>query len=506
MSNLLTSIGKSVIININDEAYVPQSRVEALLLESTRAMEKLIDALDNIASIETGDEASQHYNKGEYIIWNGNLYQTIQEIQEGDIFVENTNITQVILGDEIEIINAALDDIRGILGSVEKTNIASRNYSVGDYIVYNNKLYIANRAITSGQTLTQGSNITETNLKEVVESIINKIPVVTTNKNGLMLAADKLKLDNIAPGANNYVHPSYYSNEYTAHTGVPTTNQSPSFGGSFNVTQPTSDNLGHITGMTSRQVTIPNAVANASSPGLMSAAMFNKLEGIASGAQVNAITGVKGNAESSYRTGNVNLTPANIGAATTDLVTTSANGLMSASDKAKIDGIAAGAQPNPGLASTSANGLMSYIDKAKLDSIDALGLSNFINVSDAITGTNGITVNNAYYRNGFLIINCTVDGISWNASQSSSGYIELDSTKISFPDRNWSKQGIFIHEKATGYTYQYIRFVKFTTQYSASGNHNWWILATCSTTYNVGDMGMGLNNTYALIIPASYTG
>lgn len=43
----------------------------------------------------------------------------------------------------------------------------------------------------------------------------------------------------------------------------------------------------------------------------------NKLSGIESGAQVNTITGVKGNAESSYRTGNVNLTPANIGAVPT---------------------------------------------------------------------------------------------------------------------------------------------------------------------------------------------
>lgn len=39
-----------------------------------------------------------------------------------------------------------------------------------------------------------------------------------------------------------------------------------------------------------------------------------KLDGIAAGAQVNTITGVKGNAEGSYRTGNVNITPANVGA------------------------------------------------------------------------------------------------------------------------------------------------------------------------------------------------
>lgn len=48
--------------------------------------------------------------------------------------------------------------------------------------------------------------------------------------------------------------------------------------------------------------------------GLFSAEDKKKLDGIASGAQKNTITGVKGNAEASYRTGNVNLTPGNIGA------------------------------------------------------------------------------------------------------------------------------------------------------------------------------------------------
>lgn len=55
------------------------------------------------------------------------------------------------------------------------------------------------------------------------------------------------------------------------------------------------------------------SAATQSAQGLMSAADKKKLDGIATGAQVNSITGVKGNAESSYRTGNVNITPANIG-------------------------------------------------------------------------------------------------------------------------------------------------------------------------------------------------
>ena len=53
--------------------------------------------------------------------------------------------------------------------------------------------------------------------------------------------------------------------------------------------------------------------ATTSSDGLMSKSDKSKLDGIANGAQVNSITGVKGNSESTYRTGNVNITAANIG-------------------------------------------------------------------------------------------------------------------------------------------------------------------------------------------------
>lgn len=57
--------------------------------------------------------------------------------------------------------------------------------------------------------------------------------------------------------------------------------------------------------------------ATTSAAGLMSAADKTKLNSIAQGAQVNSITGIKGAAESTYRTGEVNITPNNVGAAPT---------------------------------------------------------------------------------------------------------------------------------------------------------------------------------------------
>lgn len=76
-----------------------------------------------------------------------------------------------------------------------------------------------------------------------------------------------------------YTHPTY-----TARTGVPTANATPAFGGTFTVSQPVSDATGHITAINSRTITIPSAVATTSANGLMSSSDKSKLDGIATGA------------------------------------------------------------------------------------------------------------------------------------------------------------------------------------------------------------------------------
>ena len=55
------------------------------------------------------------------------------------------------------------------------------------------------------------------------------------------------------------------------------------------------------------------SVVTTEKDGLMSKDMLTKLNGIAAGAQVNTVTGVKGSSETNYRTGNINITKANIG-------------------------------------------------------------------------------------------------------------------------------------------------------------------------------------------------
>lgn len=97
----------------------------------------------------------------------------------------------------------------------------------------------------------------------------------TTSAAGFMTAAMVTKLNGIATGANAYAHPTY-----TARTGVPTANQTPAFGGTFTVSQPVSDGTGHITAVNSRTITIPSAVVTTSANGLMSASDKSKLDGM----------------------------------------------------------------------------------------------------------------------------------------------------------------------------------------------------------------------------------
>ena len=100
-------------------------------------------------------------------------------------------------------------------------------------------------------------------------------------------SSEKTILDssNYSTYANKYTHPSY-----TARTGKPTGNQTPGFGGSVTISQITSDASGHVTGATDRTITIPSATATQSANGLMSSTDKTKLDGVATGATKNTVS------------------------------------------------------------------------------------------------------------------------------------------------------------------------------------------------------------------------
>lgn len=79
----------------------------------------------------------------------------------------------------------------------------------------------------------------------------NGVPVKTTYTLGASVPSGAKFTDTV------YTHPSY-----TARTGSPSANQTPSFGGTATVTQITSDSSGHVTAATDRTITIPGTLSN----------------------------------------------------------------------------------------------------------------------------------------------------------------------------------------------------------------------------------------------------
>ena len=168
--------------------------------------------------------------------------------------------------------------------------------------------------------------------------IKNKPGNATTSVAGFMSSSDKSKLDGIAAGAEvNLNNFTKVSVESGSATVLRPTTKDDTFSiiAGSNVTMTAS---GKQVTINAKDTTYSDVTTSAH--GLMTAADKTKLNGIAAGAQVNP-----------------------------GVATTSANGLMSSSDKSKLNGIAAGAQVNPGAATTSAAGLMSAADKTKLNGI-----------------------------------------------------------------------------------------------------------------------------------------
>lgn len=114
-------------------------------------------------------------------------------------------------------------------------------------------------------TLVSGTNIKTINNTSLLGSGNISTPnttyaAATTGAAGLMSSTDKVKLDSIASSATR--------NTFSTFAGAPTGNQTPSFGGTFNIYQVGQTTAGALT-TTARTVTIPNSTATTAAAGLM---------------------------------------------------------------------------------------------------------------------------------------------------------------------------------------------------------------------------------------------
>ena len=208
-------------------------------------------------------------------------------------------------------------------------------------------------AETASQTAVSKAEAAAASAEAAAKSAIEAKPsdVATQSTNGLMSAADKTKLDGIAENANNYTHPSY-----TARAS-----------GLYKVTVDGTGHVSAVAAVAKSDITalgIPESdttysAATTSAEGLMSAADKTKLDGVTAGANKYTHPSYTARASRLYKvtvdgTGHVSAATAVTKSDITALgipesdtaysaATTSAEGLMSAADKTKLDGVTAGA-------------------------------------------------------------------------------------------------------------------------------------------------------------------
>lgn len=221
-------------------------------------------------------------------------------------------VTEAELTDALEgkADSADIPDVSGFIGA-DVNNLT--NYYDKDTI---------DAALAEKQaTLTAGENISITDL--TISATDTTYSVATTSADGLMSAADKAKLDGIAATAEVNVQADWSQTNSEADDYIRNKPDLTVYAESVAVTTALSGKVDKETGKS-----------------LMTADEHTKLSGIETGAQVNTVTGVKGNAENNYRTGEISISPANIGLGNVDN-TSDANKPISIATQTALAGKAA---------------------------------------------------------------------------------------------------------------------------------------------------------------------
>ena len=127
----------------------------------------------------------------------------------------------------------------------------------------------------SGATFTEDATQPGSGTGKAIKLVIND-----SNDAGTL---DDVIYINVADLVDVYTHPTHTAYPASGSgAAAPTGNQTPAFGGTFNVPQVVTDGLGHVTAQNTRTVTIPSDTATQSAAGLMSAADKQKLDSLVS--------------------------------------------------------------------------------------------------------------------------------------------------------------------------------------------------------------------------------
>ena len=222
--------------------------------------------------------------------------------------------------------------------------------------------------------------------------------VATAEADGLMPAADKIKLDKINPDVlpKPVLDPTYVQalvvDKYTTAYKLATFDRLELPGAAESTNAPQTRSVKYAL---DRKASKDAATAEAD--GLMSASDKSKLDGIESGANKTIVDAAL-DASSTNSVQNKAVKAALDGKAGTAVATASANGLMSAADKTKLDGVEAGANKttvDAALDAASENPVQNKAVKAALDGkLSTRGgeISGYLEVGQTVSAEGSVSV------------------------------------------------------------------------------------------------------------------
>lgn len=128
------------------------------------------DNEDMICAYNEPTATSKHvYNIGDYFIYNNILYKATAFINVDSTIIPNTNCSATNVSTELlnvqgtGNVRTALEDMITFYNE-GNDEISDHDYAVGDYFIYQDKLYKCTVAIPTGMTITPNTNCTNTSI------------------------------------------------------------------------------------------------------------------------------------------------------------------------------------------------------------------------------------------------------------------------------------------------------------------------------------------------------
>lgn len=140
------------------------------------------DTADMITAYnETSAQSKHYYAQGDYFIYNNVLYRATATINVDATIIPNTNCAATNVTTELLNLvggGSGLEGVRNDLEGMvcfysEADTTSDHDYAVGDYFIYDDKLYKVNAVIATGDTIIPNSNCSVTTITANIPSKLN---------------------------------------------------------------------------------------------------------------------------------------------------------------------------------------------------------------------------------------------------------------------------------------------------------------------------------------------